>query len=165
MPFFGIGMKPDLFKSCCHCRVFQICWHIEYSTFIVSSFSIWNSSTGIPSPPLNLSQHQGLFHWFSSSCQRGKVKPFTTDWDLSPCARIQTQPIPSLEFEPTGPGLQPSQNPTWTSNSYDRDWNQAKILLGTWTHDLSLESLIWYLDLLRLRFCLISERIQWKAKW
>ena len=34
--------------------VFQICWHIEYSTFTASSFRIWNSSTGIPSPPLAL---------------------------------------------------------------------------------------------------------------
>ena len=48
-------MKADLFQSCCHCWVFQICWHIECSTFITSSFRIWNSSTGIPSsPPLAL---------------------------------------------------------------------------------------------------------------
>ena len=33
---------------------FQICWHIEFSTFKASSFRIWNSSTGIPSPPLAL---------------------------------------------------------------------------------------------------------------
>jgi len=26
-------MKTDLFKSCGHCWVFQICWHIECSTF------------------------------------------------------------------------------------------------------------------------------------
>ena len=52
--FFGIGMKTDLFQSCGHCWVFQICWHIEYSTFTVSSFRIWKSSTGIPSPPLAL---------------------------------------------------------------------------------------------------------------
>ena len=32
-PFFGIGMKTDLFQSCGHCWVFQICWHIECSTF------------------------------------------------------------------------------------------------------------------------------------
>ena len=51
---FGIGMKTDLFQSCGHCWVFQICWHIEYSTFTVSSFRIWNSSTGIPLPPLAL---------------------------------------------------------------------------------------------------------------
>ena len=33
---------------------FQIFWHIECSTFTASSFRIWNSSTGIPSPPLAL---------------------------------------------------------------------------------------------------------------
>ena len=42
-------MKTDLFQSYGHCWVFQICWHIECSTFIASSFRIWNSSTGIPS--------------------------------------------------------------------------------------------------------------------
>ena len=31
-----------------------ICWHIECSTFTASSFRIWNSSTGIPSPSLAL---------------------------------------------------------------------------------------------------------------
>ena len=54
LPFFGIGMKTDLFQSCDHCWVFQICWHIDCSTFTASSFRIWNSSTGIPSPPLAL---------------------------------------------------------------------------------------------------------------
>ena len=54
LPFFGIGMKTDVFQSCGHCWVFQICWHMECSTFTASSFSIWNSSTGIPSPPLAL---------------------------------------------------------------------------------------------------------------
>ena len=53
LPFFGIGMKTDLFHPCGHCWVFQICWHIECSTFIVS-FRFWISSTGIPSPPLAL---------------------------------------------------------------------------------------------------------------
>ena len=47
-------MKTDLFQSCGHCWVFQICWHIECSTFTASSFRIWKSSTGIPSPPLAL---------------------------------------------------------------------------------------------------------------
>ena len=54
LPFFGIGMKTDLFQSCGHCWVFQICWHVECSPFTASSFSIWNSATGIPSPPLAL---------------------------------------------------------------------------------------------------------------
>ena len=47
-------MKSDLFQSCGHCWVFQICWHIECCTFTASSFRIWKSSTGIPSPPLTL---------------------------------------------------------------------------------------------------------------
>ena len=53
-PFFGIGLKTALFQSCGHCWVFQICWHIECSTFTASSLRIWNSSTIIPSPPLAL---------------------------------------------------------------------------------------------------------------
>ena len=55
--FFGIAFlwdwnQSDLFQSCGHCWVFQICWPIECSTFTASSFRIWNSSTGIPSPLL-----------------------------------------------------------------------------------------------------------------
>ena len=53
-PFFGIEMKTDLFQSCGHCWVFQIFWHVLCSTFTASYFRIWNSSTGIPSPPLAL---------------------------------------------------------------------------------------------------------------
>ena len=51
---FEIGMKTDLFQSCGHCWVFQICWHIECSTFTASSFRIWSGSVGIPSPSLAL---------------------------------------------------------------------------------------------------------------
>ena len=54
LPFYGIGMKTDLFHFCGHCWVFQICWHTECSTFTASSFRTWNSSVGIPSPPLVL---------------------------------------------------------------------------------------------------------------
>ena len=54
LPFFGIGVKTDLFQFCGHCWVFQICWHIECSTFTASSFRIWNSSAGILSPLLAL---------------------------------------------------------------------------------------------------------------
>ena len=57
--FFGIAFLWDwnencLFQSCGHCWVFQICWHIEYSTFMASSFRIWNSSARISWPPLTL---------------------------------------------------------------------------------------------------------------
>ena len=54
LPFFGMEIKTDLFQFCGHCWVFQICWHIECSTFTASSFRIWNSWTGILSPPLAL---------------------------------------------------------------------------------------------------------------
>ena len=54
LPFFGIGMKTDLFQSCGHCWVFQVCWHSECSTFTALYFRIWNSSIGIPSTPLTL---------------------------------------------------------------------------------------------------------------
>ena len=54
LPSFGIGMKTDLFQSCGHWWVFQICWHIECSTIIASSFRIWNTSAGILSPLLAL---------------------------------------------------------------------------------------------------------------
>ena len=57
--FFGIALLRDWdengsFQSCGHCWVFQICWHIECSTFTASSFKIWNSLGRIPSPPLCL---------------------------------------------------------------------------------------------------------------
>ena len=42
-------MKTDLFQSCGHCWVFQICWHIECSTFTPSSIFIagdWNEKGG-----------------------------------------------------------------------------------------------------------------------
>ena len=45
-------MKTDLFQSCGRCWVFQICWYIECNTFTASSFRIWKSSAGIPSPPI-----------------------------------------------------------------------------------------------------------------
>ena len=52
LPFLGIGMRIDLFQSCGHCCVFQICWHIEPNILVASSFRVLNSSTGIPSHPL-----------------------------------------------------------------------------------------------------------------
>ena len=54
LPFFGIGMKTDLFQTCGHRWVFQICWHIECRTLRASSFRIWNNSAGILPLPLAL---------------------------------------------------------------------------------------------------------------
>ena len=46
--FFGIALlwdwnETDLFQSCGHCWVFQICWHTECSTLTASSSRILNS--------------------------------------------------------------------------------------------------------------------------
>ena len=49
-PFLVLWSFPNLLAYWVHCWVFQICWHIECSTFTASSFRIWNSSSGIPSP-------------------------------------------------------------------------------------------------------------------
>ena len=54
LPVFGIGKKNDLFQSCAHCWVFQICCHIECRTLTPSSFRIQNSSAEFPSPSLAL---------------------------------------------------------------------------------------------------------------
>ena len=52
---FSLGLVWKVtFSSPVACWVFQICWHNECSTFTASSSRIWNSSTGIPSPPLAL---------------------------------------------------------------------------------------------------------------
>ena len=54
LPFLEIGMRSDVFQSCGYCWVFQVCWYIECSTLIASSFRISDSFAGIPSPPLAL---------------------------------------------------------------------------------------------------------------
>ena len=52
---FSLGLEWKLtFSSPGYCWVFQICWHVECSTFTASSYRILNSSTGISSPPLAL---------------------------------------------------------------------------------------------------------------
>ena len=84
--FFGIGMKTNLFQSCGHCRVFQICWHIKCSPFTASSFRVWNNSTGIPLPPL------ALFivmlpktHLTSHSRMSGSMWVITLSWLSGSC--------------------------------------------------------------------------------
>ena len=52
--FLGIWIRIDLFQSCGHFWVFQICSHIGSSPLIASSFRILNSSAGSASPPLAL---------------------------------------------------------------------------------------------------------------
>ena len=54
LPFFGIGMKTDLFLIWPLLIFPRFCWHIECSTLAASYFRILKSSAGIPSPPLAL---------------------------------------------------------------------------------------------------------------
>jgi len=53
-PSLGLEWKLTFSSPVANCWVFQICWHIECSTFTESSFRIWNSSAGIPLPTLAL---------------------------------------------------------------------------------------------------------------
>ena len=118
--FFGIaftwiGMKIDLFQSCSHCRVFQICWHIECSTFTASSFRIWDSSAGIPSPPLallvimppktHLTSHSRMscFRWVTTPSGLSRsLRPFLYS-SVYPChlfliSSVSVRSLPILSF-------------------------------------------------------------------
>ena len=83
LPFFGIGMKTDLFHSSGHCWVFQMCWHMECSTFTASSFRIWNSSTGIPLPPLAFFVVMLLKAYLTSCFRMSGYRWVITLWWLS----------------------------------------------------------------------------------
>ena len=54
LPFLAIGMRIDLFQSCDHSWIFQICWHNECKTLMASSFRDVDSSAGISLYPLAL---------------------------------------------------------------------------------------------------------------
>ena len=100
---FGIAfiwdwMKTDLFQYCDHCWVFQICWHIEYSTLTASSFRILNSSAGILSTPLalfivmlpkgHLTSHfrMSTSRWVSTpSWLSGSLRPFLYSSSVYSC--------------------------------------------------------------------------------
>ena len=69
-------MKNDLFQSCAHCWVFQICWYIECSTFTASSFRIWNSSTPLALFVVMLSKA----HLTSHSRMSGSRWVITLSW-------------------------------------------------------------------------------------
>ena len=95
--FFGIAFLRDsnenwLFQSCDHCWVFQICWHVECSTCPASSFRIWNSSTGIPSPPLALFVVMfSKAHLTSHSGMSGSSWVITPSW-----ISVSWRPVSSL---------------------------------------------------------------------
>ena len=109
-------MKTDLFQSCGHCWVFQICWHIEFSTFVASSFRIWNGSTGIPSPPLalfkamlpkaHLTSHSRMSgsrwvitpSWLSASWRSFLYSSYVYSCHLFLISSVSVRSIPFLSF-------------------------------------------------------------------
>ena len=83
--FFGIAFLWDwwklTFSSPVATAVFQIFWHTECNTFTASSFRIWNSSTGIPSPPLALFVVMlPMAHLTSHSTMSGSRWVITPSW-------------------------------------------------------------------------------------
>ena len=109
-------MKTDLFQFCGCSWVFQICWHIECSTFTASSFRTWNSSAGIPSPPLalfivmlpkaHLAPHSRMFgsRWvITPSWLPGSLRSFLYSTSVYSCHLFLTfvasvRSIPFLSF-------------------------------------------------------------------
>ena len=111
LPFFGIGMKTDLFQPCGHCQVFQICWYIDCSTLTASSCRIFNSLTGVPSPPLalfvvmlpkvHLTSHSRMSssRWVTTpSWLSGSLWPFLYSseyfWHLFLISSVRSLPLP-----------------------------------------------------------------------
>ena len=91
--FFGIAFLRDWnengpFPVLWTLLIFQICWHIECSTFTASSLRIWNSLAGILSPPLALffvmlpKAHLTLHSMMSGS--RWMIKPSWLSGPLRP---------------------------------------------------------------------------------
>ena len=80
LTFFDTALLWDWNENWPFPVLWPICWYIECSTLIASSFRIWNSSTGIPSPPLvlfvvmlpkaQLTSHSRICHssWVTTHC-------------------------------------------------------------------------------------------------
>jgi len=87
-PSLGLEWK-QIFSSCGHCWVFQICWHTEYTTLTVSYFGIWNSSAGISSTSTSfVCNNNSKTHWTSHSRMSGSrwmTKPSWLSGTLKHC--------------------------------------------------------------------------------
>ena len=97
----SLGLEWKLtFSSLVATAEFSSFWHIECSTFTASSFRIWNSSTGIPSPPLalfvvmlpkaHLTSHSGMsgsrWVWvITSSLLSGSWRSFLYSCSVNSC--------------------------------------------------------------------------------
>ena len=110
-------MKTDLFQSCGHCGVVQICWHSECSTFTASSFRMWNSSTGIPSHPLTLFVVMlSKSHLTSHSRMSGSRSVITPQLGAKICTETQS----SCRDRDRHPGIW-----TWRNQRYHQHAHKA----------------------------------------
>ena len=126
LSFFGIEMKTDLFQPLLS---FPNCWHIEYSIFTASYFRIWNSSTGIPSPPLALlvvmlpkalDVHvfkAMVFSVVTYRCESWSIRKTEhrrIDAFESQCWRRFLSPLDCKEIRPVNAGLERKINPEYS---------------------------------------------------
>ena len=132
------------FSSTVATVVFQICWHIDYSTFTASSFRIWKSSTGILSPPLAFfvvmlsKAHLTSHSWMSGSRSVGveyksrksrdtwdnrQSWPWSTKWSRAKANRV-------LPREHTGHGKHPL--PTTQEKALHMEVTRCSILKSDW---------------------------------
>ena len=117
MPFFGTGIKTDLFQSCSYCWVFQICDTLSTALSQHHILRVWNSSMEIPSPPLalfvvmlaktHLTSHSRMSgsRWvITPSGLSGSLRSFFWySYSMYPCHRFlmssaNAGPIPFLSF-------------------------------------------------------------------
>ena len=135
-------MKTDLFQSCGHCWVFQICWHIECGTFTASSFRIWNSSAGIPSLPLALfvvmlPKAHLTFHsrksdsrwviapsWLSGSLRSFLYSSSVYSWHHLLISSTSVRSMPFLSF------IVPISAVNGVAKSWTLNWTYVKCSLG-----------------------------------
>ena len=111
LPFLGTGLRIDLFQSCGHCRVFQICWH-ECKTLMASSFRDLNSSAGISLHPLALLTAVLLkAHLTSQSFSAGHTKRHTMA-ALGPALVAEAWSAWCWEGRPTGTYSEQSSSET-----------------------------------------------------
>ena len=142
LPFFGIGMKTDLFQACGHCWVFQIFWPIECSTFRASSFRIRNRlssfqpcfKAGSQCFPNAASWTQAMYHGLQNlyclGMKKGKQLP-STGFRFLPTHTGYFQSFPHPGLDPCAfmtcislVGLR-SQNTTSWAEWNKRNWLQA----------------------------------------
>ena len=77
--YLGLEWKLTFSSPVATAKFSKFCWCIACSTFTVSSFRIWNSSAGIPSPPLALFKVM-----LPKACLTSHSRMFGSRWVITP---------------------------------------------------------------------------------